>query len=149
MSAGHRGGGRFLAPLVALPTRALAWFVGGLRVTLHGGLRAAHGMERITLRLLGWPGRIAAAGAVGYLGYRAWIQTGVYGDAALQLEAIGAPARTVSVLQSAEPGVLGLTAALIAVLLIGVPLWRRRQLSPSGPGPSSPPATRSSPGSRP
>ena len=126
--------GRFLAPVVALPTRALAWFVGGLRVALHGGLRAAHWLERFALRLLGWPGRIAAAGGIGYVGYRAWVRTGVYNDAALQLEAIGAPARTVTTLASAERFVLGLTAALIAVLLVGVPLWRRRgQLSPTRP----------------
>lgn len=126
--------GRLIAPIVALPTRALAWVIGGLRIALHGGLRAAHVLERVALKALGWPGRIVAAAGIGYLGYRSWLGTQGYGETASQLEALGAPGHAVGALEGAGGGVLKMTGVLLAVVLIGVPLWRRKgHLAPARP----------------
>lgn len=116
--------GRLLGPLTTLPTRAFAYLVGGLRALLHGVLLGLHAAERGALFLLGWPGRIAAAGGIGYLGYVAWQRTQDYGATADRLEGIGAPSGPVTALQNAGYGTVRTAIVLAVVLLVVVPFWR-------------------------
>lgn len=126
--------GRFLSPITIVPTRAFAYLVGGLRAGLHGLLWGLHRAERGTLFLLGWPGRIAAAGGISYLGFVAWQRTQGYGATAEQLEGIGAPSSPVSALQDAGTGTVRTAIVMALILLVIVPFWRKTgRLAPKRP----------------
>lgn len=126
--------GRALRPVIALPARLLAWFVGGLRAALHGLLRAVHFVERLALLPMTWPVRVLLAGGIGYLGFAAWQRTNGYAETAGRLEELGLPGGPIGALESAGTNALKLAGVLVALTLVALPLWRRKgRLAPARP----------------
>ncbi len=118
--------GGWLAPLTAVPTRFIAYLVGGLRAALYGVFWLTHMLERGALFLLYWPVRVAAALGVAYLGYRAFARDSELKGLGADLKLIGAPEGTTGTLQSIGTSFLIVAGVAIVVLLLIVPFLRRR-----------------------
>ena len=122
---------KVIAPIAALPVRAMAWAIGGLRFATFWLTRAAFALNRLLLAVLTplrWP---LAAGIVALVAVKARSS-----GAALELNGTLSELDPKGAGSLAEPGshylvLFGLPGLIaVALCLFGLPRWRRRAPRP-------------------
>ncbi|MEM9379988.1 MAG: efflux RND transporter permease subunit [Planctomycetota bacterium] len=119
-----------LAPIAALPSRGLAYVLGGIRAGWYALLRGLHAMDRAAIRAAASPLRFALALGLAWVGFEAWNRSQELAEVGRGLQALGAPGGTVSALEAASTWIVRVTLGALLVLLLVVPRLRKKGSAP-------------------
>ena len=117
-------------PVGALPSRGLAWVIGGIRAVWYGLLRALHVVDRAAIRAAASPLRIALAIGLGWIGFEAWSRSQELVQMGEDLKSLGAPGTTVGALETSSETVVKTTLLALVLLLVVLPRLRRKGSAP-------------------